>query len=85
MRYMIHGIALTPERAFALRAELDRIKIVSMQTSIDRAVAAKFRYAALFAGHGPATIEMFQDLWRRQVPAEVGKAHRATEQGQLFK
>jgi hypothetical protein len=36
---------LTPERAVALRAELERNKVVSVQTSIDDAVAAKFRYA----------------------------------------
>jgi len=36
---------LTPERASALRAELDRNKVVSAETTIDAAVAAKFRYA----------------------------------------
>jgi hypothetical protein len=35
---------LTPERAAALRAELDRNKVVSVETSIDGAVAEKFRY-----------------------------------------
>ncbi len=35
---------LTPERAAALRAELDRNKVVTVETSIDAAVAAKFRY-----------------------------------------
>jgi hypothetical protein len=33
------------ERAAALRAELARIKVASVQTNIDDAVAAKFRYA----------------------------------------
>jgi len=33
---------LTPERASALRAELDRNKGVSVETSLDEAVAAKF-------------------------------------------
>jgi hypothetical protein len=33
---------LTPERASALRAELDRNKGVSVETSLDDAVAAKF-------------------------------------------
>ncbi len=36
---------LTPERASALRTELDRNKVVSAETSIDTAIAAKFRYA----------------------------------------
>ena len=36
---------LTPERAAALRAELERNKVCSVQTSIDDAVAAKFRSA----------------------------------------
>ncbi len=36
---------LTPERASALRAELDRNKVVSVETSIDAAVGARFRYA----------------------------------------
>jgi hypothetical protein len=35
----------TPGRAAALRAELDRNKVVSVQTSIDDGVAAKFRRA----------------------------------------
>ena len=34
---------LTSERAAALRAELDRNKVVSVETSIDAAIAAKFR------------------------------------------
>jgi hypothetical protein len=36
---------LTPERASALRTELDRNKVVIVETGIDAAVAAKFRYA----------------------------------------
>ena len=36
---------LTRERAAALRTELDRNKVVSVETSIYDAVAAKFRYA----------------------------------------
>jgi hypothetical protein len=36
---------LTPERAAALRAELERNKVASVETSMDDAVAAKFRYA----------------------------------------
>jgi hypothetical protein len=36
---------LKPERAAALRAELDRNKVISIETSIDDAVAEKFRYA----------------------------------------
>ena len=35
---------LTPERAADLRAELDRNKVVSVETRMDDAVAAKFRY-----------------------------------------
>jgi hypothetical protein len=38
---------LTPERAAALRAELDRNKTVSVETTIDAGVAAIFRYAKL--------------------------------------
>jgi hypothetical protein len=35
---------LTPERASTLRAELDRNKVVSVEISMDDAVAAMFRY-----------------------------------------
>ena len=35
---------LTPERASTLRTELDRNKVVSVVTSIDAAVAGKFRH-----------------------------------------
>src|SRR6202790_1467927 len=28
-----------------------------------------------FAGHGPATVEMFQDLWRRQIATETRKSN----------
>jgi uncharacterized protein YecE (DUF72 family) len=37
-----------------------------------------------FAGYAPATVEMFQDLWRRAVE-ENGKSKRAAPQGQLFR
>jgi len=40
----VRTCGLTPERASALRTELDRNKAVSVKTSIDAAVAAKFRY-----------------------------------------
>ena len=40
----ISACGLAPERAAALRAELDRNKVVSAETSIDAAVAMKFRY-----------------------------------------
>jgi hypothetical protein len=36
---------LPPERATALRAELERNKVAGVETSIDDAVAAKYRYA----------------------------------------
>jgi uncharacterized protein YecE (DUF72 family) len=36
-----------------------------------------------YAGFGPATVEMFQELWRRAVK-ENGKSRRAAPQGQLF-
>jgi len=36
---------LTPERASALRTELDRNKVVSAETSVDASVAVMFRYA----------------------------------------
>jgi uncharacterized protein YecE (DUF72 family) len=38
-----------------------------------------------YAGFGPATVEMFRDLWQKQVAPEVSKTHQAAEQGQLFK
>jgi uncharacterized protein YecE (DUF72 family) len=31
-----------------------------------------------FAGHGPATVEMFQDLWRRQVKEQTNRGTPAT-------
>jgi uncharacterized protein YecE (DUF72 family) len=37
-----------------------------------------------YAGYAPATVEMFQELWRRAVK-ENGKSKRAAPQGQLFK
>jgi uncharacterized protein YecE (DUF72 family) len=37
-----------------------------------------------YAGHGPATVEMFRELMRKQVTTEIGKPDRAAEQGQLF-
>jgi hypothetical protein len=36
---------LSPERASALRTELDRNKVVGVETGIDDAIAAKFRSA----------------------------------------
>lgn len=38
---------LRPERAAALRADLERNKVSSVETSIDSAIAAKSRYASL--------------------------------------
>jgi uncharacterized protein YecE (DUF72 family) len=38
-----------------------------------------------YAGFGPATVEMFRDLWRKQVAPEVTETHQPAEQGQLFK
>jgi uncharacterized protein YecE (DUF72 family) len=37
-----------------------------------------------YAGYGPATVEMFQDLWRREVAPASGKPSSAAKQGQLF-
>ena len=37
-----------------------------------------------FAGYGPATVEMFRNLWRKQAPPEAGKLDRVAKQGQLF-
>jgi uncharacterized protein YecE (DUF72 family) len=37
-----------------------------------------------YAGFGPATVEMFRDLWRNQVAPEVTNTHQLAEQGQLF-
>jgi uncharacterized protein YecE (DUF72 family) len=36
-----------------------------------------------YAGYGPATVEMFRNLWRK-APPEAGKSDRAAKQGQLF-
>jgi len=41
----VRRCGLTQERAAELRAELDRNKVVSVETSMDDTVAAKFRYA----------------------------------------
>jgi len=40
-----------------------------------------------YAGFGPATVEMFRDLWRKKVApeVEVRKPQQPAEQGQLFK
>jgi hypothetical protein len=35
---------LTPERAAALRAEVRRNKVASVETTVDEEIAAKFRY-----------------------------------------
>jgi len=40
----VRTCGLTPERAAALRAELERNKGFSVETSIDATIAAKFRY-----------------------------------------
>jgi uncharacterized protein YecE (DUF72 family) len=37
-----------------------------------------------YAGHGPATVEAFQELWRRLTGTEGAKRNRVAEQGQLF-
>jgi uncharacterized protein YecE (DUF72 family) len=37
-----------------------------------------------YAGKGPGTVELFQDLWRRAVK-ENAKSRRAAQQGQMFK
>jgi uncharacterized protein YecE (DUF72 family) len=37
-----------------------------------------------YAGYGPATVEMFRNLWQKQAPPEAGKSDRAAKQGQLF-
>ena len=41
----VRACGLTPGRAAALRAELERNKVFSVETSIDEVVAAKFRHA----------------------------------------
>jgi len=37
-----------------------------------------------YAGSGPATVEMFRDLWRKQVASETSGPKRSAKQGQLF-
>jgi len=36
-----------------------------------------------YAGYGPATVEMFRNLWRKQVPE--ARSHQVEEQSELFK
>jgi uncharacterized protein YecE (DUF72 family) len=38
-----------------------------------------------YAGFGPATVEMFRNLWRKQVAPEVTETRQPAVQGQLFK
>jgi uncharacterized protein YecE (DUF72 family) len=38
-----------------------------------------------YAWFGPATVEMFRDLWRKQVAPDVTETSQPAEQGQLFK
>jgi uncharacterized protein YecE (DUF72 family) len=38
-----------------------------------------------YAGFGPATVEMFRDLWRKKVAPEATNTHEVAGQGQLFK
>jgi hypothetical protein len=40
----VRTCSLSPERAAALRAELERNKTVSVETSVDATIAAMFRY-----------------------------------------
>ena len=37
-----------------------------------------------YAGYGPATVEMFQDLWRRQMKEETRKAESSKKEMTLF-
>jgi len=41
-------------------------------------------FANNHSGYGPGTVQMFRDLWRRQVTADTSKPNRMVEQGQLF-
>ena len=63
--------------AAALRAELDKNKVVSGETSIDDAVKAKFRYA------GPGGWVGIGNSCCNQWPFEVGKYRRYPCQGSL--
>jgi uncharacterized protein YecE (DUF72 family) len=38
-----------------------------------------------YAGYGPATVEMFRSLWRKQIGPESAKPKPGAMQGQLFK
>jgi uncharacterized protein YecE (DUF72 family) len=38
-----------------------------------------------YAGFRPATVEMFRDLWRKQIATEVSSPQQPAAQGQLFK
>ena len=38
-----------------------------------------------YAGYGPGTVEMFQQLWRKQAATKIGKPEQKPNQGQLFK
>jgi uncharacterized protein YecE (DUF72 family) len=37
-----------------------------------------------YAGYAPATVEMFQELWRRQVKEETRRAKSSSERSTLF-
>jgi uncharacterized protein YecE (DUF72 family) len=37
-----------------------------------------------YAGYAPATVEMFQDVWRKQVKEETGKAESSKKEMTLF-
>jgi uncharacterized protein YecE (DUF72 family) len=37
-----------------------------------------------YAGHGPATVEMFQQLWRREVKEETRRAESPKKEITLF-
>ena len=38
-----------------------------------------------YAGYGPATVDMFRNLWRKQVAREDAKPERGAVQGRLFR
>jgi hypothetical protein len=63
---------LTPERAATLRSELDRNKVVSVETSIDDAVAAKFQYTRSYPESHQRGLRLWLNLRRGGGLGRVG-------------
>ena len=83
----VRTCGLTPERASALRTELDRNKVVSVQTSIDAAVAARFATQGRSLNQPGADTPLAVRLraWTKHILRNFVKRLRSTENfGNLF-